>query len=113
TFAEIAERPTWGLAFAVLFALSTIATLVLFSRFDLLEARRQQIASQPQAVPAGFERQAGLIKGCSEAGAIAIPALLALAAAAIFLVFNLLGRQLTFKTSMPVVLHSTTRDAGG
>lgn len=113
TFAEIAERPTWGVALAVFLALSTIATLVVFSRFDVLEAMRQQIASQHQAVPAGFEGRAGLIKGCSEAGAIAVPAIALLIAAAIFLVFNLAGGQLGFKTSFAVVVHASMPNAVG
>ncbi len=106
TFAAIAERPTWGVALAVLVVASAAMTVALFSRFDMMEAMRQQLAAQHQAVPSGMEKNAGLIKGCSEGFAILLPPLLALVSAAIFLVFNLLGGTLNYRTSFAVTLHA-------
>ncbi len=107
TFTAIAARPTWAAALAVLVVLTAASTLVVFSRFDMLEAMRQQLAAQHQAVPAGFDSRAGLIKGCSETVAVALPAVACLVGAAIFLLFNLLGGELDYRTSLAVMTHAS------
>jgi hypothetical protein len=106
TFASIAERPTWGVALAVLVLASAAATLVMFARVDFAEMMRQQMAAQHQQLPAGFESRMGLIKGCSEVAAVAIPAIVPLVVAAVFLVFNLLGGRIDYRTSLAVTVHA-------
>jgi hypothetical protein len=107
TFAAIAERPTWGAALAVLVLASGAATLVLFNRFDVMEMMRQQMASQHQAVPPGMERNAALFKGCFEVIGILAPVVVTLISAAVFLVFNLLGGRIDYRTSFAVTLHAS------
>jgi hypothetical protein len=111
TFAAIARRPTWAVALTVLVVLGGAATLAVFSRFDMMEMMRQQLAAQHQQVPAGFDSRAGLIKGCSAAVAVAGPAVIYLLGAAVFLIFNLLGGQLDYRTSFSVMLHASMPNA--
>lgn len=106
TFQEIAERPTWGVALAVLVVASAAMTLVLFSRVDMAEMIRQQLAARHQAMPPGMERNMALVKGCSETFAILAPGVIALVSAAVFLVFNLLGGTINYRTSLAVTLHA-------
>lgn len=106
TFASIAEGPTWGLALAVLVVASAVAVLVMFSRVDFAEMMRQQMAAQHQQVPPGLESRMGIIKGCSEAAAVAIPAIIPLVVAAVFLVFNLLGGEIDYRRSLAVTVHA-------
>ncbi len=111
TFAAIARRPTWAVALTVLVVLGGAATLAVFSRFDMMEVMRQQLAAQHQQVPAGFDSRAGLIKGCSAAVAVVGPAVIYLVGAAVFLLFNLLGGQLDYRTSFSVMLHASMPNA--
>jgi len=106
TFQAIAERPTWGVALAVLVVVCAAGTLALFSRFDMVEATRQQMVAQHQPMPPGFESKAPVIKGCLEGVLVVIPAVVSLVVAAALLVFNLLGGQLTYRTSFAVTVHA-------
>jgi membrane protein, antimicrobial resistance system len=106
TFAAIAGRPTWGLALAVLVVASAAASVAIFQHVDMLEMVRQQMAAQHQAVPAGIESKAPLFKGCAEAIGAFAPAVFALLAAALFLVFNLLGGTIDYRRSLAVTVHA-------
>ena len=112
TFRAIAERPTWGLALALLVLISTASTLVIFQRVDR-DAFRQQMSAQMER--RGQEPNEKMLDTMEKYGltcgpAIAIGGSLAFyfAAAGLLLVAsNLLGGSTNYRTILAVVLHAS------
>lgn len=106
TFRSIAERPTWGVAMVVFVLCLAATSILLFQKADFGELMREQMATRGQEVPPNAEGMEGFMKGCAIIGAIGVPLILVMGVAAIYLVFNLMGGQLNYKTSLSVVLHA-------
>lgn len=105
TFREIREKPTWGLAFLVYWALAATAAYLLVSRVDFVEVIESQLAASGQAAPPNLEQGAGFARGCALVGSLLAPPLLCLVLALVFLAFRFLGGDLKYKQSLAIVVH--------
>ncbi|MGH9362156.1 MAG: Yip1 family protein [Thermoanaerobaculia bacterium] len=107
TFRSIAERPTWGVAFAVLVALTVATTLLFFQKMDFAEIVRQQMEAQGREMPPEAEGATGMMRGCAMAAALGIPIIFYFGVPLIFWgAFTLLGGTIDYKTSLAVTLHA-------
>ncbi|HXU45006.1 MAG TPA: Yip1 family protein [Thermoanaerobaculia bacterium] len=113
TFREIQDDPRWVLAFVLLWVLASISAFLLISRVDFTEMVRQQLEAQGQQVPANLESSARMIRGCSTAGTFLGPPIFYLVIAAAFLLFNLLGGELSYKRSLAITVHGLMPQALG
>ncbi|HEY9422312.1 MAG TPA: Yip1 family protein, partial [Thermoanaerobaculia bacterium] len=107
TFRSIAERPTWVVPLVVFVLAIALMTLFMFQKVDFAEAMREQMTAQGQEVPPEAERMGGVMKGCAAAGAVGFPVILVLVLAGIYMIFNLFGGQLRYKTSLSVVSYAS------
>lgn len=107
TFRSIAERPTWAVPLVVLVLAIGAMTFCMFQKVDFDEAVRQQMAAQGQEMPPNAEGMAGFMKGCAAVSAIVFPIIMMLVLAGIYMVFNLFGGQLKYKTSLAVVSYAS------
>jgi hypothetical protein len=111
TFRSIAVRPTWVVALLVFLTASIASTAVLVPRIDREQMRRQmreQIEEQSggaadEEMLANAER-VGL--GCVAASGVGGPLVLCFLLAALFLVFNLVGGEIDYRTSLAVTAHA-------
>jgi hypothetical protein len=106
TFRSIAERPTWVVPLVVLVLLLTSFTFLMLQRVDFMEAMREQMAAQGRPVPAGMDKAGGFMLGCQTAVVFLGSTALYFAGAGFFLLFNLFGGRLRYKTSLSVLLHA-------
>jgi hypothetical protein len=114
TFRSIAERPTWGAAFFVLYVLGSGAILLAFQKVDFAAGIREQIAEQHIQMPAGSEeRAASFGKIAATTVALLVVPLLTFLIPAIYLLLNLLGGELDYKRSLAVSLHASLPRALG
>ncbi|HSG39756.1 MAG TPA: YIP1 family protein [Thermoanaerobaculia bacterium] len=107
TFRSIAERPTWVVPLVVFVLAIALMTFMMFQKVDFAEAMREQMAAQGQEVPPEAENMGGVMKGCAAVSAIVFPVILVLVLAGIYMIFNLFGGQLRYKTSLSVVSYAT------
>ncbi|HTQ81615.1 MAG TPA: YIP1 family protein [Thermoanaerobaculia bacterium] len=107
TFRAIAERPTWLLAWLLLYAVVSGISFLSFQKVDFAAGVREQFAEQHVQLPAGSEERAAKIGKYSASIAVllAFPFLIFLTAA-IYLAFNLIGGELNYKRSLAVVAHA-------
>jgi hypothetical protein len=107
TFRSIAERPTWGVAFAVLMVVTVVATLIFFQKVDFAEVARQQMEAQGREVPPEMEQAGGMIRGCAMAAALIMPLVIYFGVPLVLWgVFTLLGGTIDYRTSLAVALHA-------
>jgi hypothetical protein len=105
TFRSIAERPTWAVPLVVFVLAIALMTFCMFQKVDFAEAMRAQMAAQGQEAP-NADQMGGFMKGCAAVSAIVFPVILVLVLAGIYMVFNLFGGQLRYKTSLAVVAYA-------
>jgi hypothetical protein len=107
TFRSIAERPTWGVAFATLLVLTIATTLLFFQKVDFAEMMRQQMEAQGREVPPEMEGAGGFMLGCAMAAAIVMPVVFYFGVPLVLWgVFTLLGGTIDYKKSLAVSLHA-------
>ncbi len=107
TFRSIAERPTWVVPLVVFVLAIALMTFTMFQKVDFEEAMREQMAAQGQEVPPEAENMGGIMKGCAAVSAIVFPVIMVLVFAGIYMIFNLFGGQLRYKTSLSVVAYAS------
>lgn len=113
TFASIAERPTWLVAFLVVMLLPAISGFLVVPKIDWEEVARTQLENSPAAGQLSREQideRVEMSAKISPYFVYAAPAFLALGVLILGLVFwgifNLAGGESTFPRSMAVITHA-------
>jgi hypothetical protein len=112
TFASIAERPTWLVAFLVVVILSSISAFMVVPKVDWEQVARTQIENSPfteNLTREQIDEQVAASAKISPYFVYAAPGFLAIGLLVLGLacwgIFNLAGGQSTFPRSMAVVSH--------
>ena len=107
TFRSIAERPTWVVPLVVFVLVMALVTALTFQKIDFAEVVQQQMAAQGREAPPEAEGASGFMKGCFGVAFVVGPILMVLIFAGVYMIFNLFGGQLRYKTSLSVVLYAS------
>ncbi len=108
TFRAIALRPTWLLAFLVLFGLGCGVVSLAFQKVDFAAGLREQMAEQHMQMPAGGEERAARFGKTFGLVAVAFAmVLISFLVPAILLVLNLFGGEIDYRRSLAVHLHAS------
>ncbi|MBZ0114782.1 MAG: YIP1 family protein [Thermoanaerobaculia bacterium] len=107
TFASIAKRPTWVVAFLVLMITSLAATVVINPKIDMEEVVRTSVMeSNPDVTDAEIDMGVKVAEVLRWFGLVFVPIFYLLAAAVLMVCFRLAGGEIDFRTSWATSLYA-------
>jgi hypothetical protein len=107
TFRSIAERPTWLVAFLLLYILGSGVAVLTFQKVDFAAGMREQMEERGQKLPPGSEGSfVPMVKTMTIASAVVLAPGFYFLVAALFLLLNLVGGELDYRKSLAVTVHA-------
>lgn len=110
TFASIAKRPTWVVAFLVLMITSLAATVIVTPKIDMGDVMRTSMEENPDVTEAQIDTAVEMSEKFRWVGAavqlVAAPIVYLLVAAVLMVCFRLAGGEIDFRTSWATSLYA-------